>query len=461
MPASDILSERDAAHLLRRAGFGASASDLVAFTGLSRAEAVDALLAVKPSAARGPGKNTFDQKSLERLQVWWLRRMLSPRYRLQEKMTLFWHDHFPSGVAVIDRQDALAEQNAMFRSYGLGGFRELLHRVTRDRAMLQYLDGVRSRRGEVNENYARELMELFTLGPLDEDGQPNYEQPDVVALARALTGFTWAFGTARPQVYLAPNRFDDLEKILFAGKPFQMLGVLGVENPDGTQFPPETNVIDGLFAHRDTRGRPTLARFLVRKLWAWFATPDAGGALVDELSASFVANGYMIGELLRALLTHDAFYSEAARSSTPKTPVEFATQALRGLGARSTLKELPALLSRMGMELFNPPGVEGWQHGAAWLATSRYLARMELAQAIASARPKSGFRFKRKLPEGATADTLVDAALVELGLEVSLETRQSLIDHLAGGEFGSEAWFEMKYRGLFMLLLSLPEFQVH
>ncbi len=461
MPDSDILSERDAAHLLRRAGFGASARDLVAFTGLSRSEAVDALLAAKPSAAKGPGTYNFEGPGLERLQRWWIRRMLSPRFRLQEKVALFWHDHFPSSALAINRVEALAEQNAVFRFHGLGSFRTLVHQVTRNRAMLEYLDGRRNRKDEVNENYARELMELFTLGPLDEDGYENYTQLDVVNLARALTGFYFHDDTKKQVVFVAPSRFDDGVKVLFSGKPFQMVGVLGVENEDGTQFPLETNVIDGLFAHRDTRGRPTLARFLVRKLWAWFATPDADGALVDELSASFVANGYRIGELLRVLLTHDAFYAEAARFATPKMPVEFATQALLGLGAKSTLKSLPALLSSMGMDLFDPPGVEGWQHGAAWLATSRYLARMELAQAIASARPKSGFRFKRKLPEAAAPDALVDAALAGLGLEVSAETRQSLVDHLSGGEFGSEAWFEMKYRGLFMLLLSLPEFQVH
>ena len=107
---------------------------------------------------------------------------------------------------------------------------------------------------------------------------------------------------------------------------------------------------------------------------------------MDELSAAFVESGYQIGELVRALLTHDAFWAEDARGATPKTPVEFATQALLALGVKSNLKALPRLLSRMGMDLFDPPGVEGWQHGPAWLATSRYLARMELAQALASGR---------------------------------------------------------------------------
>jgi uncharacterized protein (DUF1800 family) len=460
MAAGDILDQPAAAQLLRRAGFGASPRDLARFAGLSRVEAVDALLAVKPSAARGPGAYTFGTKALERLQGWWLKRMLSPRYRLQEKMVLFWHDHFPSGAAVINRLEALAEQNAMFRSHGLGSFRELVHQVTRNRAMLEYLDGRRNRVGEVNENYARELMELFTLGPVDEDGHENYTQLDVVMLSRALTGFHYD-NAKKPVVVLSESRFDGGQKVLFQGRPFAISGVLGVESPDGTRFPPETNVLDALFAHRDNRGRPTLARFLVRKLWAWFASPEADGALVDELSATFVASDYQIGELLRALLTHDAFYADATRRSTPKNPVEFATQALLALGVKSNGKQLPRLLSRMGMDLFDPPGVEGWQHGPAWLAASRYLARMEFAQALASGRGKNGFRFKPQLPVGATPASLVDDALGRLDLEVSAATRQRAIDYVSEGELGSPEWFEKKYRGLFVLLLSLPECQVH
>jgi uncharacterized protein (DUF1800 family) len=461
MPASDILDERDAAHLLRRAGFGASQRELARFAGRSRSEAVNALLAVKPTAARGPGAFNFAQDPKERLQCWWLRRMLSSRYRLLEKLVLFWHDHFPSAGSEIHRLDALAEQNAMFRLHSLGSFRGLLHQVTRNHAMLDYLDGRRNRVSAVNENYARELMELFTLGPTDEDGFENYTQSDVVELARALTGFWSDYGSRKPVVFLAPQRFDAGHKVVFQSRPFQAAGVLGVEYEDGTPFPPETNVLDVLFTHRDTRGRPTLARFLVRKLWAWFATPEADGALVDELSALFVASDYQIGELLRGLLTHDAFYTEEARRSTPKTPVEFATQALLALGVKGNLKAVPRLLSRMGMDLFDPPGVEGWQHGPAWLSTSRYHARLELAQAIASGRGKNGFKLKLKVPVDATPAALVDDALGRLGLELSAATRQRAIDYLAEEEFGSPDWLETKYRGLFVLLLGSPEFQVH
>jgi hypothetical protein len=236
--------------------------------------------------------------------------------------------------------------------------------------------------------------------------------------------------------------------------------MLGVEHADGTQFPPETNVLDALFAHRDTQGRPTLARFLARKLWVWFAAPEADAALVDELSQAFVASGYQTGELVRALLCHDAFWAEEARVTTPKNPVEFATQALLALGVKGNLEDLPLLLMRMGMELFEPPGVEGWQHGPAWLATSRYLARIEFGHVLVGGNPRHGFKFKTKLAVGDTPTSLVDAALGRLGLEVSTETRQRLIDYLAVG-FGGELWLRTRHPGLFAVLLGLPEFQVH
>jgi uncharacterized protein (DUF1800 family) len=312
----------------------------------------------------------------------------------------------------------------------------------------------------VNENYARELMELFTLGPNDEDGVPNYTQTDVVELARALTGFFFERGAKKPLVQMDPSRFDAGSKLLFASRPFEMSGVLGVEYADGTPFPPETNVLEALFAHRDSQGRPTLARFLVRKLWAWFATPEAEGTLVDELSAAFVSSDYHVGTLMRELLCHDAFWAEDARASTPKTPVEFAAQALLALGVKGSFRDLPLWVARMGMEPFEPPGVEGWNHGPAWLATSRYLSRIEFGNVLGTGQVKQGFRFKLKLSEGDTPESLVDAALAQLGCEVSVETRLRLIEYLAF-EFGSDTWLRRTYPRLFALLLGLPEFQVH
>jgi uncharacterized protein (DUF1800 family) len=460
---TDPLGVRDAWHLVRRAGFGARAREVEQLAGLSRAEAVDALLVAVPDAVRGPApRATVNGRELERLRAWWLRRMARPHQRLREKMVLFWHDHFPSSGVLVRRPDAIAEQNATFRRHALGSYRELVHRVTRDRAMLEYLDGRRSLRGAVNENYARELMELFTLGPRDDDGFENYGQSDVHQLARALTGFQVNDLRKKPIVGVASNRFDPARKRIFIGRSAMQDGNLGVELEDGTELPPESNVLDALFAHRDVRGRPTLARFLVRKLWAWFVTPEVDEAVVDELASAFVESGYLVGELLRALLVHDAFYSDDARSSTTKTPVDFAVQAVLALEADADWRRVSPFLAQMGMHLFEPPGVEGWPQGDAWLASSRYLARMALAQAIASGRgPKDGFTFRPRVPEGATPASLVDGALAQLGLEVEPRTRARLVDYVSGGEFGTESWYEMKLRGLYALLLSLPEFQVH
>jgi uncharacterized protein (DUF1800 family) len=459
--ASDRLGVRDAWHLLRRAGFGAHESEVAQYAALSRAAAVDQLLAAPPESAEGPGTYTASPKALEQLQVWWLRRMATPRLRLQEKMTLFWHDHFPSAADVINRFEALTEQNAMFRLRGLGSFRALLRHVTRNRAMLQYLDGAENRVGAVNENYARELMELFTLGPNDDQGAPNYQQLDVAGLARALTGFTYDTG-AEPLVRMSPVRFDASSKRLFIGRPFQRAGNLGVEGFDGRPFEHATNVLAAMFSHRDSLGRPTLARFLVRKLWRWFAAPEIDEAVLYELAGVFVRSNYSVRALVRALLQHDAFYSEAARRLTTKTPVDFAIQAVLALGAQTDWLTAPSFLRRMGMSLFDPPGVEGWPDGAAWLSASRYLARIELAQSLASGRSTSdGFRFAPAAPRGATPASLVDVALRQLGLEVSASVRQGLIGYVSGGSPGTTSWYEMKVRGLYVLLLSLPEFQVH
>jgi uncharacterized protein (DUF1800 family) len=422
------------------------------------------MLSVRPLRTRPPAGNSSRSRDLERLQRWWLRRMRVSRTRLQEKMALFWHDHFPTSFAVVRNARDHANQNALFRQYGLGSFRELVYRVTVDPAMLDYLDGRRNRVGQPNENYARELMELFTLGPTDENGVENYSQQDVMELARALTGFRVDPGPRRT-VRLKQWKFDSGEKVLFEGRPFEARGNLGVEDPEGNPFPAERNVIDLLFTHRDSDGRPTLARFMTRKLWEWFSYPAPELTLVDELADVFVASDYRIADLVYAILTHDEFYSERARTSTAKTPVDFALQALLSVGVSGRMDDLPRDLSLMGMELFNPPGVDGWNHGEAWLSSSRFLARLDFAQRLASGRSPRDYRFdpRRLIGRRAAEPTeICDALLAHLHLHVPETARQALIDYLGSpAAVNDEGWLEIKVRGLFVLLLSLPEFQVH
>jgi uncharacterized protein (DUF1800 family) len=300
-------------------------------------------------------------------------------------------------------------------------------------------------------------MELFTLGPVDVNGVPNYSQRDVEELARALTGFR-SLRTLHNESALFPSLFDDGHKVLFEGRSFEASGQLGVEFEDGLPYPSSRNVIDILFTHRDSDGRPTLARFLSRKLWEWFAYPDPELDLVDELADTFVASDYQIEDLVFAILTHDEFYSERARRSTVKNPIEFTLQAIRALGVEIDPNTLRWFLSRMGMTLFDPPGVTGWDHGESWLSPSLFLERVRFAETFAKMIADDAHLIDRGtwLPYD-----LVDALLARLDLDVSADVRNSLINSLAGVHLTPTASTTPATRHVVALLLALPEFQVH
>ncbi len=360
MPEDTRLTEQDAAHLLRRAGFGPRRTEAREWAGRERKAAANHVIPEKGKKTRGPAGRKNRQKDLDKLKTWWLKRMTRKRTRAREKLVLFWHDHFPSSFDVVRDLRELSRQNAVFREFGIGSFWELLYEVTRDPAMLDYLDGKRNTSGAPNENYARELMELFALGPVDLRGEPNYTQQDVEEMARALTG--WRVD-ARYRVTVQSWAFDATEKVIFEGTGHEMRGNLGVQDFDREPFPPGVNVIDALFEHRDSDGRPTLARFMAKKLWEWFAYPDPPLALVDELADVFVTSGYVIRDLLYAIFVHDEFYSSPARESTAKTPCDFVVQSLLATGAKVDLNQARQALDDRGMELFEPPGVDGWQAG--------------------------------------------------------------------------------------------------
>ena len=461
MPATDILGIDDAAHLLRRAGFGARERDVERLAGERRVDAVQSLLLTRSARNRPPASRRNDGDGLDSMQRWWLKRMLKRKWRLHEKLVLFWHDHFACSFDVVEDLRQLAFQNRVFRQYGMGSFRELLWHVTRDPAMLEFLDGRRNRRGRPNENYARELMELFCLGVVDRNGVENYTQTDVEELARALTGYR----IEKDAGELRQGRFDAGDKVLFAGTTYEMSGNLGVETPEGELFPPQQNVLDAMFDHVDSDGRPTLARFVARKMWEWFAFPDPPTALVDELADVFRGSGYVVRSLVGAILVHDAFYSAEARISTAKTPVEFVLQTLQTFGAKSKFTDTPDELRAMGMDLFNPPGVNGWNHGPGWLSAGRYLARLEFAQAVCAGRSSRVYKLKPKklLPKRPESNAeIVDALIAPLYTPLPPEVRTELIAYLDGGAaLDEQTRLEVKYRGALLLLASLPEFQVH
>jgi uncharacterized protein (DUF1800 family) len=462
MAATDILGTADAAHLLRRAGFGATAKDLAGFAKRTRAEAVELLLGTKTRRSRPPA-GAGGELALAKMQRWWLKQMQSPSWRLHEKVALFWHAHFATPWSAVPNPAQLARQNGVFRELGLGAFRTLLYEVTRDAAMLEFRDGARSGPADPNENYARALLEQYALGARDLAGMPNYVEADVVAYARGLTGFQLGPKDLAGQVDL--EFFDDGMKQVFVGNAAEAVGVLGVEDGSGNQLPAVQNLLDVLFAHRDSEDRPTLARFIARKLWEWFAYPEPELVLVDALADEFVASGYRTGALVEALLLRDEFYGEAARSSTPRTPVDFALASLRALGAKSSLAALPGALARMGMALFDPPAVDGWNRGEEWLTTGLMQRRLEFAQALAAGRSSKAYTLApNKLFDLKSSDAaaLVDALLATLDVAPSAVSRQVLVDYVAGGAgLDPKERVERTLRGAVALALSLPEYQVH
>lgn len=470
MPATDILTETQADHLLRRAAFGPLKGETEALSKKSRLQAVEVLLPAKGRKSKGPAPKSNSRDNLEKLQRWWLKQMRSKRWRAAEKMVLFWHDHIPSSYDVVGNVRWMALQNQLMRRNALGNYRTMIYEITLDPAMLDYLDGFRNDADSPNENFGRELMELFCLGPSDLAGNPNYTQNDVVDVARACTGMGSVYKGKKnnkrtDKVMLYANDFDAGNKTLFEGRSFETTGNLGVLDADGDPFPASRNVIDLMFAHTDTDGRPTLARFLAKKLWEWFAYPDPAIELIDELADVFVSSGYEIRPLMVALFTHDEFYSAVAMESTAKTPVDFVLQSIQAFGARGKFDELPDNLRSMGMEIFNPPSVDGWNNTIAWLSTSRLLARFRFAQDLASGRDKKGYKLdpKKLLPKSAAStEDVVDPLLAATGLTIPATSRQVLIDYLDGGtHLGDDDWLEIKYRGLLVLLMTMPEFQVH
>ena len=461
--AGPLLGEENAVHMLRRAGFGPKGGDWKKFAKNDRDWAAGKLIDIRPIRGKGPN-------SIGKYRKWWLRKMMSNRHRLREKMTLFWHDHFGVNVDALDNDRWMFTHIRTLRTFGFGRFRDLLLEVTRDNAMLAFLDGRLNRYpGAINENYGREIMELYTLGVKDLNLQPNYTQDDVVELSRALSGF---FSTPDTGLFFS-SRWDPGVKTLFAGTGHQASGNLGVLDNLQEPLPENRNVMDVLLTHRDSDGRPTAARFITKKLWEWFAYPDPPNALIDELADVFMGTtgDYVISDLVRAILTHDEFYSTQAKDALVKNPADFTLQALRAFRVRSKLDRLVdskeserGELTDMGMNLLAPPSVNGWRHGEAWVGTGPWLARVNFAQELAAGRDPKLYRFRpeRFVPKGASSgDEVVDAFLAQLHLQVDPEIRQALIDYLGNPNFSDPQVIDTKVRGLVVLLLTLPGYHVH
>lgn len=353
------LTRPEAAHLLRRAAVGGDTSQIDSFVGLSRQEAVDRLFGA-PSA----GLPTFaafasadgNWRAQENMIEWWVDRMITSAPNVEERLTLFLHGHFTSAREKVRESDLMWEQHVVLRNHGQGSFRNLIGRISFGSAMLIYLDNETNVKGAEQENFARELMELYTIGP------ENFTEADVVAMAKAWTGHNTVGATREnnfvydPTYVFKSGEHDNSNKTLF--------GI--TKNWDAN------DTLDELCT--GVQGR-NMAEFFTRKMFEFYVHTNPPPAVINELASGFQASNLNIGQLLRSILMHDEFWSEEARYALVKSPVEFMVDIMRRCGMRSDDLAVRWRMEGMGMTLFDPPTVAGWGHNDFWLSTASAWAK--------------------------------------------------------------------------------------
>lgn len=446
-----------AAHLYRRAGFGGTPSeiDALAARGLEGAvswlvdyDAIDTASFESALASRG-----YNLTSIRGVQQWFLDRMANSPRPLQEKMTYFWNLHWTSAISKVKGVTLMLNQNKTQRQYAVGKFDDLTTKISQDPAMLVWLDNWLNRAAKPNENYARELMELFALGI------GNYTEKDVTEVARALTGWT-------VQGYEKSDNFNGATFVTSAtihdSGNKTILGQTGPWTGD--------DAIAIILGHSDARGSVS-GRFIGGKLWTFFVYADPPDFIVDQLASIWVSSGRSIREMLRAIFTSPEFYEPHARKTWVRTPVEYSVAAVRMLEGSSDFATPAASLIGMGQTLFEPPDAKGWDWGLSWMNTGTLFNRATLTNVLASNRGTTGTRFDPvRILQGQPASTaaeVVDAVAGRLNVsEVSPSTRQAWIDYMNTNDAGlPAAWtntaanVDKKVRGLVHLLLTSPAFQ--
>jgi uncharacterized protein (DUF1800 family) len=474
-------------HLMRRAGFGARQDELDVY----RAESFQGALTRLIEYERIP--DTVDEKIgtpgfvgittraqfspasvIADARQRWLFRMVHTDRPLQEKMTLFWHNHFATGYSKLAGLVGAAEatrymaakptedpaqvmgQIELFRKFALGNFRDLLVAVAKDTAMLFWLDGYTNTRARPQENFGREIMELFTMGV------KNYTEPDVYAAARVFTGWNLtrpgvaADGSQRYQfVYLAAQHDPGEKTFSFpiykdGGKTIRARAAA-----DGMQD--GLDLIDALAAHPET------PKYLGRKLYRFFVSEvgDVPESFLNRLSNAYFRSGYDMGTVMRELFTSPEFGDRANIFTRFGWPVEFVVRALKDIGWNGfSVNDALGPLGNMGQNLFDPPDVAGWDLGRLWFSTGSMLARMNFASTLAASQKfnlAAAARDEAKTPE-ALLTFVLDALKTPVMEPVVTD---SLMTYLRanGAWTGSTTQLQAKVSGLIHLVAGTPEYQ--
>ena len=436
------------AHLMRRAGFGANREQIGMHANAGYQNTVEALLnpgeedrmddhlirRFHPELSGMMGPNAPGQN--------WLYRMATTSAPLREKMALFWHGIFATGYAKVIHGKALSDQTRMFRTFGMGSFKDLLIQLSKDPAMIIWLDNQDNHNGAINENFGRELLELFTMGV------GNYTERDIKECARAFTGWTianreymelrsqrdsdWPYGRIAWHFKYHPEDHDDGEK--------EFLGQRGRFNGE--------DIIHIICQQEAT------ARFISRHLYSFFVsdeppipewryTPPTNPEAIDELTRVYFDSNYDISAMLRALFNSSYFQSQGSWYSKVKSPVELVAGVLRLTGEfnrpRREIIDRHFQASYMGQFLNNPPSVEGWHQGTDWLDTGTLVERVNFASQQIGDSTKPGIqamieRIASTPNNVASPENLISVCLEEMGvISVEEDTMRVLIDFASQG----------------------------
>ena len=477
MPENDLAL---VAHLMRRAGFGATPDELEAYAAKGYHATLEELLhpETAPPALQDEDlirRYHVDENNLsddDSCRAYWLYRMINTRRPLEEKLALFWHGVFATGYTKLNQPKAILNQIAMFRRYGLGSFRELLVQVSRDPAMIFWLDNKDNHQDGVNENYGRELLELFSMGV------GNYTEDDVRQASRAFTGWTirnatlhsarvsrdsvWPYGRLDWQFQYRNDDHDSGDKT-FLG---------------------ETDAFNGEDIIDTICRSPATARFISRHLYnffvadepqvpAWQTVPPRDPEAIETLMEAFVQSRYEIRSVLRVLFSSD-FFKEATFARV-KSPAELVAGTARLAGTYSVPDvddvELSFRTTSMGQKLLDPPSVEGWHTGREWINTSALVQRVNFAVDQFSDVTHPGVRsiVERVSSLGPVISPreLVETCLQSMGpMEVSPSTMAELVAHVAetgelrfGAEVGEHEGAERVIEVL-QILVSTREYQM-
>lgn len=395
-----------------------------------------------------------DRRQMREIQKWWLARMIQSPRPLQEKMTLFWHGHFATSFRTIENSYHMYMQNQLFRTHAAGSFADLLHAIIRDPAMLAYLDNDESRKGQPNENLARELMELFGLG------LGNYSERDIKEGARALTGYTFR-----------DDSFSFNQENHDTGRK-TILGVTG--DLDGEGF------VKAILAQR------ACPVFIARKLYRFFATeidvtarekdlPKEAAEMVSQMERTLRKSNYEVRGALRELFLSEHFYSASVVREQIKSPVDLVVGTVRAMN--TPVRDLSVLLDAldlMGQNLFFPPSVKGWDGGRSWINTSTLFVRQNILAYLLTGKMPQGYdalsaseeydpmpllaQLERAAPGTGQDPSAVTKYLLRFTLGVQTgRPEESLRAFLA--QHGDEVNRET-VTGLLLLISAMPEYQL-